>query len=169
MKLKLGHYFSKPSQIVLLENDFLKRCCTTKFLVVQEKIMKKTFLRIYALRSLTKICSHNILTMAYFGLVYPHINYSIRLQGVSSKHNLDRVFKLQKKSDRVILNLSHREMLSEIFVFFTLPCVYIYEVLRYADGSASWSVQRHPPLCHKMQRTISHAEPQVKDSKILSS
>ncbi|KAG8255708.1 hypothetical protein J6590_086413 [Homalodisca vitripennis] len=73
--------------------------------------------------------------MAYYGLINPHFGYGIRLYGSYAQHKLERVFRLQRKAVKVILNLNTRESCRNVFRelgFLTLPCLYILEVILYS-------------------------------------
>ncbi|KAG8305210.1 hypothetical protein J6590_074761 [Homalodisca vitripennis] len=50
-----------------------------------------------------------LLNLNVITLIYPHLGYGIRLWGSCAQHKLERVFRLQKKAVRVILNLKTRE------------------------------------------------------------
>jgi len=89
---------------------------------------------IYALRKLAKFCSLNVLKMAYFGLIYPHLAYGISLWGGCAKFRLERVFRLQKKAIRILAKLNPRESCHDAFrelELLTLPCLYVLEVSLY--------------------------------------
>ncbi|KAG8335486.1 hypothetical protein J6590_066921 [Homalodisca vitripennis] len=63
-----------------------------------ESVYSRVTSGLYALRNLAKLCSHDILRMAYFGLVYPHLAYGVKLWGSCANNILDRVcFALKRK------------------------------------------------------------------------
>lgn len=129
--------------VVLVNDEILKSSESTKFLGMYldggltwnehvEQLCKKMTSGIFALRSLAQYCSSSVLKMAYYGLIYPHLVYGIRLWGSCSKKNLERVFKLQKKAIRIIAGLKYRESCKNTFRelgILTLPCLYVYEVV----------------------------------------
>ena len=86
------------------------------------------------MRNLANYCSIDILKMAYYGLIYPHLTYGIRLWGSCAKFKFERVFRLQKKAIRVIAKLKPRDMCRDAFRqlnLLTLPCLYMLDVILY--------------------------------------
>lgn len=99
-----------------------------------DKVCSKITSAIHALRSLSKTCTLEVLKMAYFGLIYSHLSYGIRLWGSCSKQQFLRVFRLQKKAVRIIFGLDYRESCRSAFRelgLLTLPSLYIFEVILY--------------------------------------
>ena len=95
-------------------------------------ICSKLSSNIYVLRNVAKHCSKSILRMAYYGLIYPHISYGVALWGSCSTSSFQRIFRLQKKAIRVILNLKQRESCRDGFQDLNIlpfPCVYIFETI----------------------------------------
>ena len=91
---------------------------------------------IFGLRILAKFCSVQILRIAYFGLIFPHLSYGIRLWRGCSNIQFERLFRLQKEAIRIISKAGFRESCRDIFKgigLLTLPCLYILEVILYCQ------------------------------------
>jgi hypothetical protein len=130
---------------VSVEDVFLEETESTKFLGMYldqgltwgnhiDNICAKVASGIFALRSLNSFCSLDILKTAYFGMVYPHFAYGIRLWGGCSREKFQRIFILQKKAVRILKKLNSRDSCRNAFRelgLLTLPCLYILEVILY--------------------------------------
>ena len=106
---------------------------------MSDKISKNTFL----LRNLANNLSLNCLCMAYYALIHSLLNYSILVWGHSS--SLSRLFKLQRRSIRIIANIGYREDCRAYFKslkILTLPSLYIYRCLEF--------ITRHTELYPKV-------------------
>lgn len=130
---------------VSVDDVFLDEAESTKFLGMYldrgltwsdhiDSMCAKVASGIFALRNLEQFCSIDVLKTAYYGLVYPHLAYGIRLWGGCSNERFERIFRLQKKAIRVINKLNYRESCRNAFRelgLLTLPCLYILEVVVY--------------------------------------
>lgn len=133
---------------VSLDDVLLEETESTKFLGMYldqgltwcdhvNSICAKVASGIFAMRTLSQFCSTKILKTAYFGLVYSHFAYGIRLWGGCANNKFQRVFILQKKSIRIIKRLNPRESCKNAFrelELLTLPCLYMYEVIVYCKS-----------------------------------
>jgi exonuclease III len=130
---------------VCVDDVFLEETESTKFLGMYldrgltwrdhvDSICAKLSSGIFAMRTLDTFCSIEVLRTAYFGLVYPHFAYGLRLWGSCSNERFQRVFILQKKAVRIIKKLNSRESCRNAFRelgLLTLPCLYMYDVINY--------------------------------------
>lgn len=110
---------------IIIDNDLTWSCHL-------EKTCNKVSSSIFALRTLSKYCPQTILRTAYFGLIYPHITYGIVLWGGCADIEFLRLFRLQKKSIRIIGKMQHRESCRNAFRemnLLTLASVYILETV----------------------------------------
>ncbi len=99
-----------------------------------ENVCAKIASGIFLLRNLSEYCTTSILKTAYFGLIYPHINYGIALWGDCSEQRFMRTFILQKKAIRIVSKANFREHCRDIFKrlnILTLPCMYIFETIKF--------------------------------------
>ncbi|KAI5734672.1 hypothetical protein M8J77_009335 [Diaphorina citri] len=97
-----------------------------------ENIAKKMNSNIFLLRNLAESVSRNVLKIAYFGLIHPHLTYAVMAWGHSAIK--DRAFSLQRKAIRVVYGLGYRDSCDHAFRdlgILTFPCLFIYECLIY--------------------------------------
>jgi hypothetical protein len=134
-----------------VDDVFLEETESTKFLGMHldqgltwgdhvDNICAKVASGIFALRSLQKFCNMDVLKMAYFGMVYPHFAYGIRLWGGCTDDKFNRVFILQKKAIRIISKLNFRDSCKNAFRelgLLTLPCLYILDVIFYCKAKCN--------------------------------
>ena len=95
----------------------------TKLLIFHSKFNRKTFdisIKIQGIKLKTTdkvkylgILRHFVplstLISVYYAIFYSHLNYSILVQSLTTKENLEKIDKLQKKSIRIINFLDFRE------------------------------------------------------------
>lgn len=87
---------------------------------------------IFLLRRLANNLSPHNLRIIYFALVNSHLEYAILVWGHSS--SLQRLFKLQRRSARIIAGLGYRDPCRQAFTqinILTLPSLYIFKCLKY--------------------------------------
>ena len=147
-KTNLIHFMtknSKPGHIptLVLNETILTETNQTKFLGITidqhlswdfhvKHLTNKLNSSIYIIRRISQTCEYYSALSAYHSLFISHINYGIALWGGSSVGNLTKIFKLQKRVLRFILNLNYHEPLKQYFIqnkLLTVPCLYILSVL----------------------------------------
>jgi len=85
---------------------------------------------LYSLRALRKVLDYDSLLVVYYANIYSHIRYGIIFWGSSS--DVQHVFVLQKRSLRILLNLSPRASCRGLFranKLLTVHAIYIYSCL----------------------------------------
>jgi len=95
-------------------------------------VCRKIASGIFGLRKLSSFCSPQILLMAYYGLIFPHLNYGIMFWGSCAHRHFNRVFILQKKAIRILGKMNYRDSCREIFKtmgIMTLASLYIFETI----------------------------------------
>uniref|UniRef100_A0A1B6K603 Reverse transcriptase domain-containing protein n=1 Tax=Homalodisca liturata TaxID=320908 RepID=A0A1B6K603_9HEMI len=125
----LREYDSKDCIAVMVDDVLLEENDSTKFLGM---CLDRGLTWDHHIES--KFCSLDLLTTIYFGLLYPHITYCLRLWGSCSKYKFERVFRIQKEAVRIILKLKFKDSCNNFFrelELLTLPCLYILEVALY--------------------------------------
>lgn len=95
---------------------------------------KKISSNLFLLRKLSTVCGLNVLKIAYYGLLYPHLAYGIIFWGSCADVHLTRIFKLQKCAIRILTNSGFLESCKSKFKeleIMPLPCIYIFETIRF--------------------------------------
>ena len=95
-----------------------------------ESLSKKLSSVIFVLRRLRNSIDFDVLRNVYFALYHSKMQYGIALWGGST--DAIRVFRLQKKAIRIMLNLGYRESCKRYFPdlqIMTLPSTFIYSSL----------------------------------------
>src|SRR5436190_22273095 len=78
---------------------------------------------------MSKICNQDTLKQIYFALIHSHISYGISVYGATTKINLDKILKVQKKAIRVILNLKWNESVKHLFSELQILTIYNLYIL----------------------------------------
>ena len=89
-----------------------------------QALHKKISSGLFALRSMAKFCSTEVLKTIYFAHIHSHIAFGIALYGATSDNNLQSILRLQKKAIRIIMNLGERESVKGLFAELGIPTVY---------------------------------------------
>lgn len=98
-----------------------------------DHICKKLNKSYYLITQLKSCVDINNLLNVYYGLVYPVLSYNVLAWGQARE--TQRVFVLQKRIIRLIINLHPRNSCKPIFIkhnILTLPCIFIYKAIQYA-------------------------------------
>lgn len=75
-----------------------------------DAISKRMASGVFLLRKLSSYnCSTDVLKIAYFGLIHPHISYGIIFWGNCGDVKMSRLIILQKSAIRIIARLKQRE------------------------------------------------------------
>lgn len=135
-----AHYIASP--LIKLNGESIKQtaCFTLLGLHVDMSLNWKTHVEFvckrvasvcFALKRLSTICSTQVIKMYYHGCFESRLRYGVVFWGNSSE--AIRVFRMQKRALRCMLNLGFRETCRPFFVrekILTLPSIYILEVLK---------------------------------------
>lgn len=103
---------------------------TLKWEVHTNNLASKLCSNIYLLNTLSNVVSTNVLKSAYFALVHSLISYAIVAWGHATSN--DRIFRLQRRSIRIISRLGFRDDCRSAFILhriMTLPCIYIFNCI----------------------------------------
>lgn len=101
------------------------------FSLHMDKVAGKMNSSIFVLRTLSHFADKDILLVAYYGCLFPHMSYGIAIWGAESV-NANNIFKLQKKAIRLIFGLKKSESCRGVFSknkILTFYCLYILECL----------------------------------------
>ncbi len=132
-----------PKFITMVDECIVEDTQTVKFLGIYidrgltwenqiNNVCCKVASGLFCLRKLSSFCSPQVLLMAYYGLIFSHLNYGIIFWGNSSHKNFDRVFRMQKEAVRIMANLNFRDHCRDTFKslgLLTLPSLYIFETI----------------------------------------
>jgi len=90
---------------------------------------------LFALKTMAKFCSVEILKSIYFAHIHSHVSFGIALYGATSKENLESILRLQKKAIRIIMKLGEQESVKDLFAelgIITVFGLYILETVMIA-------------------------------------
>jgi exonuclease III len=97
-------------------------------------IMKKISPGLYALRQMSGVCSIQTLKSIYHAVIHSHLAYGLCIYGSTSKKNLDKILKQQKRAIRIMLKLGRSESVRIAFSqlrILTIYGQYIYDVIMF--------------------------------------
>lgn len=94
---------NKLGPTVMVNSDTLEEVESVKFLGIHldkeltwndhiDSLCSKISSGIYVLRELAKHCSFNVLLMAYYGIIFPHLSYGIIIWGKCASKDFQRLF-----------------------------------------------------------------------------
>lgn len=95
-------------------------------------VCKKISSGIFLLRNLSFYCNRDVLKLAYYGLIHPHILYGIVFWGNCAEAKVKRILFLQKSAIRIIFGLKYRESCRDAFAslnILTVTSLFILETL----------------------------------------
>ncbi|KAK9745125.1 hypothetical protein QE152_g7140 [Popillia japonica] len=95
-----------------------------------EMVRRRFSSHIFLLRQIKRITTENIQLSVYFALIHSQLSYGVVLWGNSGA--AVRLFRLQKRSVRIVAGAAPRESCRSYFSKYgimTLPCLYIYYTL----------------------------------------
>jgi hypothetical protein len=101
---------------------------------------------LFLLRKLSFNCTQDVLKMAYYGIIHPHLSYGLCLWGSCSETKLQRIFVLQKKAIRIISRINYRESCRESFKALSilpLPSQYILDTVLFFISKYSFGEQNN--------------------------
>ena len=111
---------------IILDNNL-------KFYNHIDHVSKKISSGIFALRRLAAVSDTPLLLTAYYGLIFPHLNYGVAIWGNESTRT-KLLFRLQKKSIRTVFKKPYRYPCKEIFKshrILTFPSLYILQAITF--------------------------------------
>jgi len=130
---------------VCINDEFIEQTDTVDYLGVRldgnltwgdqvDKLATILSRNIFVLRNIALLRNLHLSKLVYFSLIESHIRYSVVLWGSSSKQNLERIFKIQKRAIRSMLGLKPTDSCTQHFQdlkILTVPSLYILEVISY--------------------------------------
>lgn len=128
---------------IMITNEQIERVDEIKFLGVMldnslnwnahiNYICTKITKCCYVLRRLSNYINKAALIKIYFGIIHSHLTYGIELWGATTKNNMDRLLKLQKRALRNILNIKRTDSCRGYFVdcrIMTVYSLYVYKTI----------------------------------------
>lgn len=124
---------------IVIQNKKVKQIKSTKFLgiIISENlswdlhiqsILTRISSGIYALRRMSGLCNVDTLKTIYFSLIQSHIAYGIVIYGATTKNNMDKILRAQKKAIRIMLRLKWSDTVRGCFVDLGIMTVYSYYI-----------------------------------------
>jgi hypothetical protein len=89
-----------------------------------DKVLSKLSSGLYALYRMSFFCDLKILRDIYFANIHSHLAFGICFYGSTSKFNMDRILKQQKKAIRIMMKLDYNESTKEKFKELNILTVY---------------------------------------------
>jgi hypothetical protein len=110
------------------------------------ELAAKLSTNLYIIRNLVSLLNLDFVKLAYYSLFETHIRYSIVLWGSSSKKNLEKIFKIQKKTIRCMLKQPPRFSCKPLFKklkILTVPSLYILETILFVKKENIYHLPSH--------------------------
>lgn len=159
LRFSINNTAAHDDTTIVIGENVVGSCSELKFLGVNidnnlkfsshiDNVCRRLSSGIFVLKSLAKFSDINILLSAYYGIIYPFLNYAVAIWGHENcKTKL--VFRLQKRALRAMFRKPHRSSCKELFQehrILTFPCIYILNTLTFVQqhfGSFNQRLHTH--------------------------
>uniref|UniRef100_A0A1B6L0L5 Reverse transcriptase domain-containing protein n=1 Tax=Graphocephala atropunctata TaxID=36148 RepID=A0A1B6L0L5_9HEMI len=110
-----------------------------RFCAHVDSVCRRMSAGIFLLRQLSKFAGVDVLLTAYYGVLYPHMVYSVPIWGYECERTRF-LFRLQKRAVRTVHGLTGQQSCKDYFrssKLLTFPCIYILESLTFLKKNLS--------------------------------